>query len=142
MSTTPLTDSINTLIARANRVTGASDTTLSQAFTTLVAGNGGSSSTIADFITVTQGNNYVVRITYKSTVAGNAWLNFGTWNDGNMPKYGFPIEKTDAYTTVDIEFPNATFTAAGNAHVLFQSGKLIGTITIQKVEVFESAPEA
>ena len=97
---------------------------------------------IADFITVTEGNNYVVRITYKSTVAGNAWLNFGTWNNGNMPKYGFPIEKTDAYTTVDIEFPNATFSAEGDAHVLFQSGKLIGTITIQKVEVFESAPEA
>ena len=97
---------------------------------------------IADFITVTEGNNYVVRITYKSTVAGNAWLNFGTWNNGNMPKYGFPIEKTDAYTTVDIEFPNATFSADKNAHVLFQSGKLVGTITIQKVEVFESAPAA
>ncbi len=96
---------------------------------------------IADFITVTEGNNYVVRITYKSTVAGDAWLNFGTWS-GSMPKYGFPIEKTDAFTTVDIEFPNATFAASGNAHVLFQMGKLVGTVIIQKVEVFESAPEA
>ena len=96
---------------------------------------------IADFITVTEGNNYVVRITYKSTVAGNAWLNFGTW-DASMPKYGFPIAQSDEYTTVDIEFPNATFSADKNAHVLFQSGKLVGTITIQKVEVFESAPAA
>lgn len=96
---------------------------------------------IADFITVTEGNNYVIRITYKSTVAGDAWLNFGTW-DASMAKYGFPIAQSDEFTTVDIEFPNATFAAEGNAHVLLQVGKLVGTITIQKVEVFESAPAA
>lgn len=96
---------------------------------------------IADFITVTEGNNYVVRITYKSTVAGDAWLNFGTW-DASMPKYGFPIVQSDEYTTVDVDFPSATFAAEGNAHVLLQVGKLVGTITIQKVEVFESAPAA
>ena len=96
---------------------------------------------IADFITVTEGNNYVVRITYKSTVAGDAWLNFGTWS-ASMAKYGFPIVQSDEFTTVDIEFPNATFAAEGNAHVLLQVGKLVGTITIQKVEVFESAPAA
>ena len=96
---------------------------------------------IADFITVTEGNNYVVRITYKSTVAGDAWLNFGTWS-ASMAKYGFPIAQSDEFTTVDIEFPNATFAAEGNAHVLLQVGKLVGTITIQKVEVFESAPAA
>ena len=96
---------------------------------------------IADFITVTEGNNYVVRITYKSTVAGDAWLNFGTWS-ASMAKYGFPIVQSDEFTTVDIEFPNATFEAEGNAHVLLQVGKLVGTITIQKVEVFESAPAA
>ena len=95
----------------------------------------------ADFITVTEGNNYVVRITYKSTVAGDAWLNFGTW-DASMPKYGFPIVQSDEYTTVDVDFPSATFAAEGNAHVLLQVGKLVGTITIQKVEVFESAPAA
>ena len=96
---------------------------------------------IADFITVTEGNNYVVRITYKSTVAGDAWLNFGTWS-ANMPKYGFPIVQSDEYTTVDVDFPSATFAAEGDAHVLLQVGKLVGTITIQKVEVFESAPAA
>ena len=73
MSTTPLTDSINTLIARANGVTGASDTTLSQVFTTLVAGNGGSSSTIADFITVT-GNPLTdiinALVAYSNSVTG------------------------------------------------------------------------
>ena len=58
------------------------------------------------------------------------------------PKYGFPIVQSDEYTTVDVDFPSATFAAEGNAHVLLQVGKLVGTITIQKVEVFESAPAA
>lgn len=40
---TPLTDGINALTAYANEVTGASDTTLSDAVETLVAGYGGDS---------------------------------------------------------------------------------------------------
>lgn len=41
MSTTPLTDAINALTQYANETTGASDTTLSDAVGTLVAGYGG-----------------------------------------------------------------------------------------------------
>ena len=41
MSTTPLTDAINALTQYANETTGASDTTLSAAVGTLVAGYGG-----------------------------------------------------------------------------------------------------
>lgn len=45
MSTTPLTDAINALTTYANETTGASDTTLSEAVTTLVSGYGGGSGT-------------------------------------------------------------------------------------------------
>lgn len=44
MSTTPLTDAINALTTYANETTGASDTTLSDAVGTLVAGYGGGGS--------------------------------------------------------------------------------------------------
>lgn len=44
MSTTPLTDAINALTQYANETTGASDTTLSDAVGTLVAGYGGGGS--------------------------------------------------------------------------------------------------
>lgn len=94
---------------------------------------------ILDFISVKEGLDYTVRITYKSTVEGAAWLNFGTWS-GNMPCYYLPLEKTDVYKTVEHKFEKATFAAEGNAHILFQMGKLIGTVTIQKVEVFEQEP--
>lgn len=45
MSTTPLTDAINALTQYANETTGASDTNLSDAVGTLVAGYGGGSGT-------------------------------------------------------------------------------------------------
>lgn len=44
MSTTPLTDAINALTTYSNTVTGASDTTLSDAVATLAAGYGGGGS--------------------------------------------------------------------------------------------------
>lgn len=48
---TPLTDSINALTAYANGVTGASDTTLSDAVHTLASGYGGSATLITKTIT-------------------------------------------------------------------------------------------
>lgn len=48
---TPLTDSINALTTYANEVTGASDTTLSDAVHTLVSGYGGSATLITKTIT-------------------------------------------------------------------------------------------
>ena len=50
MSTTPLTDAINALTRYANDTTGASDTTLSDAVGTLVAGYGGGGGWSADGI--------------------------------------------------------------------------------------------
>lgn len=50
MSTTPLTDAINALTQYANETTGASDTTLSDAVGTLVAGYGGGGGSGEEFI--------------------------------------------------------------------------------------------
>ena len=44
---TPLTDRINSLTSQANSVTGASNTTLSDAVESLIAGYGGGESTVA-----------------------------------------------------------------------------------------------
>ena len=95
---------------------------------------------IIDWFNIKEGYDYTVRITYKSTVAGDAWLNFGTWS-GSLAKYGFPIEETNVYKTVDVKFEKVTISTSGNdAHVLFQMGKLVGTVTIKMVEIFEAAP--
>ena len=54
MSTTPLTDAINALTQYANETTGASDTTLSDAVGTLVAGYGGGGGYTIDDIASTE----------------------------------------------------------------------------------------
>lgn len=50
MAGTPLTDAINALTTYSNTVTGASDTTLSEAVATLAAGYGGGGSSDVDYL--------------------------------------------------------------------------------------------
>ena len=58
MSTTPLTDAINALTQYANETTGQSDTTLSDAVGTLVAGyGGGGGGGLANMVDVSDGTN-------------------------------------------------------------------------------------
>lgn len=54
---TPLTDRINLLTGQANAATGASDTTLSDAVGTLVAGYGGGGSALWKSVTVEENHN-------------------------------------------------------------------------------------
>jgi len=56
MSDMPLTDGINALIRYANETTGASDTTLSDAVESLVAGYGGGGGGFADWLDFSAGN--------------------------------------------------------------------------------------
>ena len=96
---------------------------------------------IIDWFNIKQGGDYTVRITYNSTAAGTAWLSFGTWG-ANLANYTGPIEETADYKTLEVKFENVSISTSGNdAHVLFQMGKLVGTVKIKMVEIIEVAPE-
>ena len=96
---------------------------------------------IIDWFNIKQGGDYTVRITYNSTAAGTAWLSFGTWS-ANLANYNVPIEETADYKTLEVKFENVSISTSGNdAHVLFQMGKLVGTVKIKMVEIVEVAPE-
>ena len=96
---------------------------------------------IIDLFNIKQGGDYTVRITYNSTAAGTAWLSFGTWG-ANLANYNVPIEETADYKTLEVKFENVSISTSGNdAHVLFQMGKLVGTVKIKMVEIIEVAPE-
>lgn len=64
---TPLTDAINALTTYANSVTGASDTTLSDAVDSLVAGYGGGGSSGPAFELIGQWTGYLAEYTNTST---------------------------------------------------------------------------
>ena len=96
---------------------------------------------IIDWFNIKQGGDYTVRITYNATAAGTAWLSFGTWG-ANLANYNVPIEETADYKTLEVKFENVSISTSGNdAHVLFQMGKLVGTVKIKMVEIIEVAPE-
>lgn len=96
---------------------------------------------IIDWFNIKQGGDYTVRITYNSTAAGTAWLSFGTWG-ANLANYNVPIEATPDYKTLEVKFENVSISTSGNdAHVLFQMGKIVGTVKIKMVEIIEVAPE-
>ena len=91
---------------------------------------------IIDWLTLKTGGNYKVRITMAASAAGKANLNYGTWSNGNMNKE-FEFEASEDFKKYDIEFTESTVNSAGDVHILFQMGKVIGTVKIKKVEVFE-----
>lgn len=79
---TPLTDSINALTAYANEVTGASDTTLSDAVHTLASGYGGNSTL---WKTVVLEEDHI-----RDAVGQPAyWKTFFDINDSDLSSYYF-----------------------------------------------------
>ena len=92
---------------------------------------------IADGVTTTEGLDYKVKITYKTTKAStDVTVGLGTWGDGNtVPKYGQSITVDDAFQTMTLDFNN--FIRTGSNFVMWQCRKVVGTIYISKVEVIE-----
>lgn len=77
MSTTPLTDAINALTQYANETTGASDTTLSDAVGTLVAGYGGGSGWTTDGIaSKTEPNGAITISSAVATIQSRAFFEY------------------------------------------------------------------
>lgn len=114
---TPLTDGINALTAYANEVTGASDTTLSDAVETLVAGYGqgggynitkksdGNAHLYLDVI-----DKYLTIPVYIKVIAGRGGAFTVDWGDGTIETYG----STVALSTVE-----HTYVKSGFYHVVF-----------------------
>ena len=95
---------------------------------------------VIDWLNLKEGYNYTVRLTMASTTDGNANLNFGTWSGAMNQSFDFTA--SDEFKQYEIQFPASTVASENSdVHLLFQMGKVIGTVKIQKVEVFESAPK-
>ena len=92
---------------------------------------------ILDWVNVTAGNDYVVRVYASIPVDGQVQVNMGTW--GGNDQHVFDVTASEAIKAYDFEFPQyAGATTTGNdAHVLWQQGWLLGTVKIAKVQLFE-----
>ena len=137
MSTTPLTDAINALTQYANETTGASDTNLSDAVGTLVAGYGGGGGSLDDFVEGSEPTGAVTLSTATSirnnvfnsyasitSVTGNSVLTVGNnafANCSNLTAVSFPnattlgVECFRQCKLVSVSFPEVTTTGNGGA---------------------------
>lgn len=94
---------------------------------------------VIDWMNLQEGYDYKVRITMASTAAGNANLTMGTWS-ASMNK-SFDFAASEGFEQYDILFSASTVASSGNdVHILFQMGKTVADVKIQKVEVWEIAP--
>ena len=89
---------------------------------------------------ITQGNTYRVVMQYKTTVAGSVTFALGSqqdWNNADWREQTITI--SDEFQTCEAYFDDYPYSIA-ESHILLQFGKLAGTITIKKVEVYELYP--
>lgn len=92
---------------------------------------------IADGIHVKNTCSYKVKITYKTTVAGEVTVALGDWGSQEA-KYNTPITVSEDFQTLELSF--ATRNADENVFVMWQCRAVVGVISIQKVEVIEVLP--
>jgi hypothetical protein len=90
---------------------------------------------IADGFAMTEGANYIIKITMSASAEGNAQLGIGTWDKTDYVQLAFGTEEKT------YEVPVTSTVEGEGAHILWQGAKFVGTVSIAKVEIVE-APAA
>lgn len=94
---------------------------------------------ILDWFNTTQGEEYVIRIWLKSDVDGTANLSIGTWGTSGSARLDFVA--SDDYKIYTITHTAAVTSTGSDEHILFQMGKTVGTVYIQKVQILQMGEE-
>lgn len=84
---------------------------------------------VADGVTTTKGNDYVIRATIKGSAAGSLTCAMGDWSNSVNGKMNF----TTDWQEVDLRLREVPATSS---HVVFQSGDFVGTIEVKKIEIY------
>ena len=92
---------------------------------------------VADGWTFDAGKQYVVRYTAKIKGEGSIRTDVNHWGDG-VADEGVPY--TDGYKQILFTY-GVSPVSTGGWHVIFQPGKFIGKIILEKVELFDVTPK-
>ena len=87
---------------------------------------------ILDGAPLTKGLDYTVRITAKIPSDGQLQVQMGSWEEGVADQYSVDVTGSDEFQTIDVKFPSVPYE---DAHVLFQSGFIVGTTVVKKVQI-------
>ena len=90
---------------------------------------------VLDWFNTTEGEDYVIRFWLKSDVDGTANLSVGTW--GTSGNATLEFKASDDYQIYSINHTAAVTSTGNDEHILFQMGKVVGTVYIQKVQILQ-----
>ena len=82
-----------------------------------------------------KGRDYVVRLNVKIPASGKLQVNMGGWEF--YEQYVVSVKKKTDSQIIDVDFPEYGETFEGDAHVLFQNGKIKGTTVLQEIQVLD-----
>ena len=84
--------------------------------------------------------SYKVVITAKIPVDGHIQINMGSWDDGVSQQADWDVSGSDDWQEVVLDCPDWEASTTNN-HVLWQSGKIVGTCVIKTVKVIKVGGE-
>lgn len=90
---------------------------------------------ILDGAALKKGQDYIVRITAKIPSDGLLQLNMGSWSYNEHKT--LDVTGSNEFQTIDVKYPNYPYTCENDAHVLFQSGFIVGTSVVKKVQILK-----
>ena len=90
---------------------------------------------VLDGFSLKKGHDYTVRMEVKIPASGKLQVNMGGWDF--YEQYVVSVKKKTDSQVIDVDFPEYGETFEGDAHVLFQNGKIKGTTVLQEIQVLD-----
>ena len=90
---------------------------------------------VLDGFSLKKGHDYTVRMEVKIPASGKLQVNMGGWDF--YEQYVVSVKKKTDSQIIDVDFPEYGETFEGDAHVLFQNGKIKGTTVLQEIQVLD-----
>ena len=92
---------------------------------------------IIDNITLKRDHNYIVRVTAKIPSEGTVQVNMRDWDGQDGIHCSMYVYPSDDFQDIDFEYISYPNDCNGDAHVLFQTGWIVGTTVIKEVQIFD-----
>jgi len=94
---------------------------------------------VLDWFNTVEGEDYVIRVWMKADVDGYANLSIGTWGTSGSATLEF--QQSDDFKLYTINHTAAVTSTSNDEHILWQMGKTVGVVYIQKIQILKAVKE-
>ena len=90
---------------------------------------------VLDWFNTVEGEDYVIRVWMKADMDGYANLSIGTW--GTSGNATLEFQQSDEFKLYTVNHTAAVTSTGNDEHILWQMGKTIGVVYIQKIQILK-----